>query len=128
MLRAFCDGYMAPRPSLRQRCKVLTLTPQRAPRSCSLNVTLCDPAEGGGNGIHFAKVLDRLAIANEMQSKTIFAPKASALGPMVGNGEAEIGVLSHQLFYGVPGIEIVGPLPTNLQGTTMFSAALMNSS
>jgi hypothetical protein len=31
-----------------------------------------DPASGGASGIHFAKVLDRLGIANEMKSKTPF--------------------------------------------------------
>lgn len=92
------------------------------------SITYLNPADGGASGIHFAKVLDRLAIANEMKSKTIFAPKASALGPMVANGDAEIGVLQYQLLYGVPGTEIVGPLPTDLQSTTVFSAALMTSS
>lgn len=92
------------------------------------SITYLNPADGGASGIHFAKVLDRLGIANEMKSKTIFAPKASALGPLIANGEAEIGVLQYQLLYGVPGIEIIGPLPGDLQSTTVFSAALMTSS
>ena len=91
-------------------------------------VTYLNPADGGASGIHFAKVLDRLAIANEVKSKTIFAPKAPAVGSMVVNGEAELGVLQYQLLYGVPGIEIIGPLPGDLQSTTVFSAALMTTS
>ena len=92
------------------------------------SITYLNPADGGASGVHFSRVLDRLSIANEIKSKTIFAPKASALGPMVATGEAEIGVLQYQLLYGVPGIEIVGPLPGDLQSTTLFFAALMTNS
>jgi len=57
-------------------------------------ISYTDPAAGGASGIHFAKVLDRLGIANEMKSKTIFPnPKTPAeVGVLVANGEAEIGV------------------------------------
>ena len=92
------------------------------------SITYLNPADGAQSGIHFAKVLDRLGISNEMKSKTTFASKASALGPMVANGEAEIGVLQYQLLHGVPGIEIIGPLPGDLQSTTVFSAGLSTSS
>jgi molybdate transport system substrate-binding protein len=90
------------------------------------SLTYLNPAEGGASGIHFAKVLDRLGIANDMKSKTVFAPKAAAVGAMVANGDAEIGVLQFQLLFSVPGIEIVGPLPGDLQATTVFSAAILS--
>jgi molybdate transport system substrate-binding protein len=89
------------------------------------SITYLNPADGGASGIHFAKVLDRLGIANEMQSKTVFAPKADAVGALVANGEAEIGVIQYQLLFSVPGIEIVGPLPGDLQDTTVFSGAIL---
>ena len=92
------------------------------------SITYLNPADGGASGIHFGKVLDRLGIAAEMKPKTVFAPKASALGGMVANSEAEIGVLQFQLLYSVPGIEIVGPLPGDLQSSTIFSAAVLSSS
>jgi molybdate transport system substrate-binding protein len=69
-------------------------------------------------------VLDRLGIANEMKSKTVF-PKTVEVGAVVANGEAEIGVQLFQDFIRVAGIEIVGPLPGDLQDTTVFSAAIM---
>ncbi len=89
------------------------------------SITYLNPADGGASGIHFAKMLDRLGIANEMKSKTVFAPKAGAVGALVANAEAEIGVIQYQLLFSVPGIEIVGPLPGDLQQTTVFSAAIM---
>jgi molybdate transport system substrate-binding protein len=86
-----------------------------------------DPASGGASGIHFAKVLERLGIANEMRSKTVFPyPKTpAAVGVVVANGEAEIGVHIVQEVISVAGIEIVGPLPGDLQDTIIFAAAIM---
>ena len=58
------------------------------------SIAYVDPASGGASGIHFAKVLERLGIAKEMKSKTVFPnPKTPAeVGVLVANGEAEIGV------------------------------------
>jgi len=91
------------------------------------SISYVDPASGGASGIHFAKVLDRLGIANEMKSKTVFPnPKAPAeVGALVANGEAEIGVHIIVELISVAGIEIVGPLPGDLQDTIVFSAAIM---
>ncbi|MGH8064149.1 MAG: molybdate ABC transporter substrate-binding protein [Candidatus Entotheonellia bacterium] len=92
-------------------------------------ISYVDPASGGASGIHFAKVLDRLGIANEMQSKTVFPnPKTpAAVGVVVANGEAEIGVHVIQEVISVAGIEIVGPLPGDLQNTIVFATAIMAS-
>ena len=91
------------------------------------SISYVDPASGGASGIHFAKVLDRLGIASEMKSKTAFPnPKTPAeVGVLVANGEAEIGVHINQELVSVAGIDLVGPLPGDLQNTIVFSAAIM---
>jgi len=87
-----------------------------------------DPVVGGASGIHFAKVLDRLGIANEMKPKTVFTGGAGAgVGILVANGKVEIGVHNIHELIPVAGIEIVGPLPGDLQATVVFSAAIMGS-
>src|SRR5437899_1151813 len=93
------------------------------------SISYVDPASGGASGIHFAKVLDRLGIANEMQSKTVFPnPKTPAeVGALVANGEAEIGVHIIVELISVAGIDIVGPLTGDLQNTIIFAAAVMAS-
>ena len=93
------------------------------------SISYVNPASGGASGIHFAKVLDRLGIANEMKSKTVFPnPKTPAeVGVLVARGEAEIGVHIIQELMPVAGIDIVGPLPGDLQNTIVFAAAIMAS-
>jgi molybdate transport system substrate-binding protein len=92
------------------------------------SVTYLNPGDGGASGIHFAKVLEKLGIAAEMKAKTRLAPKVSTVGAMVASGEAELGILQYQLLFAVPGIEIAGPLPGDLQSTAVFSAAITSTS
>lgn len=89
------------------------------------SVTYGNPADGGASAIHFVKVLDRLGIANEMKSKTIYAKAGGDAGVLVAEGKAEIGVNQLQVLMPVAGIDIVGPLPGDLQSTTVFAAAIM---
>jgi molybdate transport system substrate-binding protein len=91
------------------------------------SVTYGNPADGGASAIHFAKVLERLGIANEMKAKTIYAKAGGDAGVLVADGKAEIGVNQLQVLMPVAGIEIVGPLPGDLQATTIFTAAIMTA-
>jgi molybdate transport system substrate-binding protein len=91
------------------------------------SITYTDPALGSASSIHFTKVLDRLGIAEAMKPKTTFPKKPGEGGLLVANGEAEIAVDQLQVFVPVPGIEIVGPLPGDLQDTIVFAAAIMTS-
>jgi molybdate transport system substrate-binding protein len=46
---------------------------------------------------------------------------------LVANGEAEIGVHVIVELISIAGIEIVGPLPGDLQDTIVFAAAIMGA-
>jgi molybdate transport system substrate-binding protein len=78
----------------------------------------------GAGSEHFEKVLERLGIANDVKSKMVRGEPGDT-GVRVANGEAEIGVSLLQVLTPVSGIEIVGPLPGDLQDTLVLAAAIM---
>jgi molybdate transport system substrate-binding protein len=91
------------------------------------SIAYSNPAGGGTSGTHFAKVLDRLGIANEMKSKTVHPIPPVVVGDLVSKGEAELGVHQFQELMPVAGIEIIGPLPGDLQDTIVYAGAMMGA-
>ena len=90
-----------------------------------------DPALGGSSGIHIAKVFERLGIEEAVKTKLVYVstPEQDLTMPgyVVAAGKAEIALHQMQELMAVPGIEIVGPLPGELRGTFVFSAAIMTN-
>ena len=88
-----------------------------------------DPGLGGSSGVHIVKVFERLGISEAVKPKLVFisTPEQakSMPGHMVAEGKAEVALHQMQELMAVPGIEIVGPLPGDLQETFVFSAAIM---
>jgi molybdate transport system substrate-binding protein len=91
------------------------------------SVAYADPASGAASGQHLVKVIEKLGIAAELKPKTrlISAPagaQAVPVGEAVERGEAEVGIHFINLMMAVPGIEIVGPLPAELQSDLAYIA------
>jgi molybdate transport system substrate-binding protein len=87
------------------------------------SVVYADPAKGGLSGVYFARVLDRLGIADQMKPKTVLVPGDQS-AEIVAKGEAEIGVAQTSEIIPVAGAQLVGPLPGDLNLVTVFSAGL----
>jgi molybdate transport system substrate-binding protein len=90
--------------------------------------TYPNPATGAAVGGYIVKLLDQLGITHEMKPKTILLTKAGLTPNLVANGEAEITVNHVQELVPIAGIEIVGPLPDELQNRFVFSAAIVAGS
>ena len=91
------------------------------------SVSYADPAKGGASGVYFAKVLDRLGIADQMKSRTELVPGAEA-GELVAKGEAEMGVAQASELAAVPGVKVVGPLPGDLNSEIVFAVGIGSTS
>jgi len=88
------------------------------------SVAYVDPAKGATSGIHFAKVLEKLGIAQAMASKTVLVASGSSAEKVV-SGEAELCVQQVTEILPCKGAKLVGLLPDSLQKTTTYSAAVM---
>ena len=68
----------------------------------------------------------RLGIAEEIAAKAVV--KDGLAGERAASGEVEIAVQQMSELKPVAGIDIVGPLPAELQATTLFTAAIFTAS
>jgi molybdate transport system substrate-binding protein len=90
-----------------------------AARSIAFTVT-------GASGIHFAQVIERLGIADDIRRKAVI--RDGLTGEFAANSEVEIAVQQMSELAAVAGIDIVGPLPGDLQAMTVFAAGVFATS
>jgi molybdate transport system substrate-binding protein len=105
------------------RPKIATADELRATLLAAKAIAYPDPGRGATAGIHFAGVLEKLGIADQVKSKTILAPAGMAAIERVAAGEAEIGVTQASEILATPGATLIGPLPPEFQNTTTYGAA-----
>jgi molybdate transport system substrate-binding protein len=77
----------------------------------------------GASGIYFVELLGKLGIAEEIEPRATVLAKGFT-GEAVVDGRADLAVQQLSELAFVDGVDIVGPLPPELQHYTEFSAAL----
>ena len=78
----------------------------------------------GATGTLLAKVLDRLGIAEQMKAKTKLQQVADRIGQAVATGEAELGFATTNILLAVPGVELAGLFPPELQDYMVLTAGV----
>ena len=81
----------------------------------------------GASGIHFSGVIERLGIADEVKAKAV-TNEGGLIGELVVRGEAELAVQQVPELMAVPGIDLVGPLPQELQSISVVTAGIFAGS
>jgi molybdate transport system substrate-binding protein len=78
----------------------------------------------GPSGVYLAGLFERMGIADAVKSKIRQVPSGGTVGPIIANGEAEIGFQQVSEIAHADGVDYVGPLPKDIQSITVFSAGL----
>ncbi len=84
-------------------------------------------SRAGASGIFFAGLLQRLGIADAVMAKATVIPSGFTAELLV-QGEAALAVQQVSELMVVPGVDIVGRLPTGIEGVTLFAAAVFAGS
>jgi molybdate transport system substrate-binding protein len=92
------------------------------------SVAYVDPALGATTGIHFAKVLERLAIADAVNKKAVLFRRGYELADAVADGRAEIGNTNLTELVPHKGLTVVGPMPDPLALVVVYVAGVSSTS
>jgi molybdate transport system substrate-binding protein len=91
------------------------------------SVAYIDPATGAPGGIYLNALFERLGIAGEVKGKTKnYGPSGAEAA--VAAGEVELGLSQLTVILASPAVELVGPLPPDIQNYLHFTAGLLGTS
>jgi molybdate transport system substrate-binding protein len=100
------------------------ITSTDAFKSVLLNADSIAYAAKGPSGIHLISLIERLGIAAQTTAKLKPMGAGSLVVAPVAKGEVDIGVVAIPFILAEPGVELVGPLPLELQHYVVNSAGI----
>ena len=80
-------------------------------------------SKAGASGIYFADLIARLGIAEAVNAKAVIIPMGFT-AEKVATGEADLAVQQISELMTVPGIDVIGPFPAEIQVASRFDAAI----
>jgi molybdate transport system substrate-binding protein len=82
----------------------------------------------GPSGAHLVRLFERWGIADAIAPRVVQAPPGVPVGTLVARGDVELGFQQLSELMHLPGIDVIGHLPPEIQAATIFSAAVCNTS
>jgi len=87
-------------------------------------IVYANPARGGAAGIHVAKVIERLGLADELKAKTRYGAGGDVTEVTLAQGPGTLGLTQISEIVGKPSAWFAGPLPDELQNYTGVTAGV----
>jgi molybdate transport system substrate-binding protein len=87
-------------------------------------IVYADPGRGGAAGIHIARVIQELGLAEQLRPKIKFGAGGDVTEVTLAQGEGALGMTQVSEIVGKPGAVFVGPLPEKIQNYTVFAVGI----
>jgi molybdate transport system substrate-binding protein len=78
----------------------------------------------GPSGKYLEKLFERWEILEELRPRIVIPPPGTPVAKLVAAGDVALGFQQMSELLNMPGIEVVGPLPEEIQSLTTFTAAI----
>jgi molybdate transport system substrate-binding protein len=92
------------------------------------SISYSDPALGGSAANYVGNLMASLDITGSIKPKTKLVPPAKPLNDLIANGGADFGLNQIAEILADPRLELVGPLPAEIQNYTRYVASVVTTS
>ncbi|MCK8786274.1 substrate-binding domain-containing protein [Roseomonas sp. NAR14] len=82
----------------------------------------------GPSGSYLKALWERWGIGEAIADRLVQAPPGVPVGTLLARGEVELGFQQLSELLGLPGIDVIGPLPAPIQSMTLFSSGIGRAS
>jgi molybdate transport system substrate-binding protein len=82
----------------------------------------------GPSGDHVVQLCKRWGIDEAVSQRALLAPPGVPVATLLASDEADLGFQQLSELINAPGVDIVGPLPPEIQAVTVFSAGICSAS